>query len=122
MLGALNICRVQSYPGEGPTDRFQSNARKGCPMVGGALKSAGVDDFDLRMSDKVRPLYEAVKVFIREEVDPITEEYHRLGETRSERWAYGEGQLELLKSQRAAHADLHGQLIGLARTILLDGV
>ena len=28
-------------------------------MVGGALKSASMDDFDLRMSDKVRPLYEA---------------------------------------------------------------
>ncbi len=54
-----------------------------------------MDDFDLRMSDKVLPLYEAVKVFIREEVDPITEEYHRLGEARSERWAYGEGQRPL---------------------------
>ena len=65
-------------------------------MVGGALKSASMDDLDLRMSEKVRPLYEAVKVFIREEVDPITEEYHRLGENRAERWGYGEGQLELL--------------------------
>ena len=45
-----------------------------------------MDDLDLRMSEKVRPLYEAVKVFIREEVDPITEEYHRLGENRAERW------------------------------------
>ena len=65
-------------------------------MVGGALKSASMDDLDLRMSEKVRPLYEAVKIFIREEVDPITEEYHRLGENRAERWGYGEGQLELL--------------------------
>ncbi len=69
-------------------------------MVGGALKSAGIDDFDLRMSDKVRPLYEAVKVFIREEVDPITEEYHRLGDARTEKWAYGEGQLELLSGAK----------------------
>ena len=53
-------------------------------MVGGALKSASMDDLDLRMSEKVRPLYEAVKVFIREEVDPITEEYYRLGENRAE--------------------------------------
>ena len=59
-----------------------------------------MDDFDLRMSDKVRPLYEAVKVFIREEVDPITEEYHRLGEGRAERWGYGEGQLELLEGAK----------------------
>ena len=37
-------------------------------MTGGALRSASMDDFDLRMSDKVRPLYEAVKAFIRDEV------------------------------------------------------
>ena len=41
-------------------------------MVGGALKSASMDDFDLRMSKEVEPLYEAVKDFIRTEVDPIT--------------------------------------------------
>lgn len=69
-------------------------------MVGGALKSASMDDLDLRMSEKVRPLYEAVKVFIREEVDPITEEYYRLGENRAERWGYGEGQLELLEGAK----------------------
>ena len=40
-------------------------------MVGGALKSSSMDDLDLRMSEKVRPLYEAVKAFIRDEVDPI---------------------------------------------------
>ena len=42
------------------------------------------------------PLYEAVKAFIANEVDPITEEFYRLGEGRAERWGYGEGQLELL--------------------------
>ena len=42
-------------------------------MVGGALRSASMDDFDLRMSEKARPLYEAVKEFIRTEVEPITE-------------------------------------------------
>ena len=30
-------------------------------MAGGGLKTASMDDFDLRMSEKVRPLYEAVK-------------------------------------------------------------
>ncbi|MGH1505849.1 MAG: acyl-CoA dehydrogenase family protein [Acidimicrobiales bacterium] len=60
-----------------------------------------MDDFDLRMSDQVRPLYEAVKEFIRAEVDPITEEYHRLGEGREDRWSYGEGQLELLEGAKA---------------------
>ena len=66
-------------------------------MVGGALKSASMDDFDLRMSTSVEPLYEAVKTFTREEVDPITEEFHRLGENRPERWSWGAGQLELLE-------------------------
>ncbi|WP_420445686.1 acyl-CoA dehydrogenase family protein [Candidatus Poriferisodalis sp.] len=56
-----------------------------------------MDDFDLRMSTSVEPLYEAVKTFIREEVDPITEEFHRLGENRPERWSWGAGQLELLE-------------------------
>ena len=75
-------------------------------MVGGALKSASMDDLDLRMSEGVRPLYEAVKKFIREEVDPITEEYYRLGEGRTEHWGYGEGQLELLEGAKAKAREL----------------
>ena len=54
--------------------------------------------FDLRMSEKVRPLYEAVKKFIADEIEPKTEEFFRLGEGRAEHWGYGEGQLELLES------------------------
>lgn len=69
-------------------------------MAGGALKTASMDDFDLRMSEKVRPLYEAVKKFIAEEVEPITEEFHRLGEGRSERWSWAPGQLELLEGAK----------------------
>jgi acyl-CoA dehydrogenase len=65
-----------------------------------------MDDLDLRMSEGVRPLYEAVKKFIREEVDPITEEYYRLGEGRSEHWGYGEGQLELLEGAKAKAREL----------------
>ncbi|MEM7285427.1 MAG: acyl-CoA dehydrogenase family protein [Actinomycetota bacterium] len=57
--------------------------------------------FDLRMSDKAKPLYEAVKKFIAEEVEPNTEEFFRLGEGREERWGYGAGQLELLDSLKA---------------------
>ena len=60
-----------------------------------------VDMFDLRMSESVRPLYDAVKKFIADEVEPITEEYYRLGEGRAERWGYGEGQLELLETVKA---------------------
>jgi acyl-CoA dehydrogenase len=70
-------------------------------MTGGALKSASMDDFDLRMSEGVRPLYEAVKAFIRDEVDPITEEFHRLGANRADRWSWAPGQLELLDTVKA---------------------
>ncbi|MDX5455700.1 MAG: acyl-CoA dehydrogenase family protein, partial [Rhodococcus sp. (in: high G+C Gram-positive bacteria)] len=60
-----------------------------------------VDMFDLRMSDKAKPLYEAVKKFIAEEVEPNTEEFFRRGEGREEHWGYGEGQLDLLDSIKA---------------------
>ena len=70
-------------------------------MAGGGLKTASMDDFDLRMSEKVRPLYEAVKAFIRDEVDPITEEFYRLGANRTDRWSWAPGQLELLDSVKA---------------------
>ena len=53
--------------------------------------------YDLRMSEGVRPLYEAVKTFIREEVQPMSEEFFKLGEQRDDRWSYAPGQLELLE-------------------------
>ena len=70
-------------------------------MAGGALKMASMDDLDLRMSEGVRPLYDAVVKFIAEEVDPITEEFYRLGENRAERWSWAPGQLELLEGAKA---------------------
>jgi acyl-CoA dehydrogenase len=57
--------------------------------------------YDLAMSAKVRPLYDAVTAFIKTEIDPITAEFHRLGENRAEHWGYGEGQLELLDTVKA---------------------
>ena len=35
---------------------------------------------DLRMSEQVRPLYDHVRQFIRETVDPMAAEFYRLGE------------------------------------------
>ena len=67
---------------------------------------ANMDDLDLRMSEGVRPLYEAVIAFIRDVVDPITEEYYRLGENRADRWSYGDGQLELLEGAKAKAREL----------------
>jgi acyl-CoA dehydrogenase len=59
------------------------------------------DALNLSMSEHAIPLYEAVKAFIVNEVDPITEEYYRLAEGRAEHWGYGEGQLELLEGVKA---------------------
>src|SRR5215207_1636833 len=75
--------------------------------AGGALKTASMDDFDLRMSEGARPLYEAVKTFIHEEVDPITEEFYRLGEGRAERCSWAPGQLELLDSAKKKAREQH---------------
>ncbi|MBL3704003.1 acyl-CoA dehydrogenase [Sulfitobacter sp. BDSS02] len=55
---------------------------------------------DLRMSEKARPLLEAVIKHIAENVDPITEEFYRLGEGREDRWSYAPGQLELLETAK----------------------
>ena len=55
---------------------------------------------DLRMSEKTKPLLEAVIRHIVENVDPITEEYYRLGEGRTDRWSHAPGQLELLEGAK----------------------
>ncbi len=51
---------------------------------------------DLRMSAKAQPLLDAVKKHIADNVAPIAEEFHRLGEGRADRWSWAPGQLELL--------------------------
>ncbi|MEP4981412.1 acyl-CoA dehydrogenase family protein [Ascidiaceihabitans sp.] len=55
---------------------------------------------NLEMSEKAKPLLAAVIKHIRENVDPITEEFHRLGEGRADRWSYAPGQLELLETAK----------------------
>lgn len=63
---------------------------------------------NLEMSEKNKPLLNAVIKHIRENVDPISEEYYKLGEGRAERWSYAPGQLELLATakQKARDAGL----------------
>jgi acyl-CoA dehydrogenase len=56
---------------------------------------------NLSMSEHAVPLFEQVKAFIANEIDPITEEYYRLGQRRTEHWGFGAGQLELLDSVKA---------------------
>ena len=55
---------------------------------------------DLRMSEGARPLFNAVKRHITENVDPITEEFFRLGHNRADRWSWAPGQLELLETAK----------------------
>ena len=57
---------------------------------------------DLRMSEKAMPLYEHVKRFIAETVEPMSVKYAKLGENRvgEERWQYAPGQLELLNAAK----------------------
>ena len=73
------------------------------PVPAPGMHSGSATDaaLDLSMSEQAVPLYEAVVEFIANEVDPITDEFFRLGEGRAEHWGYGEGQLELLDGVKA---------------------
>ena len=52
--------------------------------------------YDLRMSEASRPLFDAVTKFVREEIDPVTQKYHQLGDQREDHWGYHPQQLEIL--------------------------
>ncbi len=56
---------------------------------------------DLRMSEGARPLFDKVKAFIKDHVDPITLEFYKLAANRTERWSWAPGQLELLDGVKA---------------------
>ncbi|KZY02688.1 MULTISPECIES: acyl-CoA dehydrogenase family protein [unclassified Sulfitobacter] len=55
---------------------------------------------NLEMSEGNKPLLNAVIKHIRENVDPITEEFHRLKEQNEDRWSYHPRQLELLNGAK----------------------
>ena len=55
---------------------------------------------NLGMSKEARPLFDAVKRHIAENVAPIADEFYRLGEGRAERWSWAPGQLELLRDRQ----------------------
>ena len=58
------------------------------------------DMYNLAMSEKAEPLLAAVKKFITEEVAPVAEQYHKMGEGRTNRWSWAPGQLELLDAAK----------------------
>ncbi len=63
---------------------------------------------NLEISDKAKPLLNAVIKHIRENVDPISEEFHRLGDAQVDRWSYHPRQMELMDGakQKARDAGL----------------
>jgi alkylation response protein AidB-like acyl-CoA dehydrogenase len=56
---------------------------------------------DLRMSEQVRPLYDHVRQFIRETVEPMSVEFYRHGEKKTDRWSFTPEQLEVLGKAKA---------------------
>ena len=58
------------------------------------------DLFDLRMSDEARPLYDHVKKFIAEVVDPMSVKFHALDKDKKDIWSYAPGQLEALEEAK----------------------
>jgi acyl-CoA dehydrogenase len=55
---------------------------------------------DLRMSEACIPLYEKVRDFVRDVVEPMSVEFHRLGAGRPNPWQYAPGQLEVLEAAK----------------------
>ncbi|MDP1795442.1 MAG: acyl-CoA dehydrogenase family protein, partial [Acidimicrobiales bacterium] len=56
--------------------------------------------FDLRMSDEVRPLFDRVVTFLDEVVAPMYAEFVALEHTKTDRWSYAPGQLDLLDAAK----------------------
>ena len=64
------------------------------------------DVYDLRMSEEAEPLLDAVKKFIADEVEPITEPFFELGVDRENRWSFVPGQLDLLEGAKSKAKEL----------------
>ncbi len=57
--------------------------------------------FDLAMSEEAQPLMSAVLNHIRDNVDPITEEFFALNKEKEDRWSWHPRQLELLEGAKS---------------------
>ena len=65
------------------------------------MSAHDTDLFNLAMSDKARPLMDAVKIHIRDNVEPILEDFFRLNDEKTDRWSWHPRQLELLDGAKA---------------------
>ncbi|MDF1687785.1 MAG: acyl-CoA dehydrogenase [Parvibaculaceae bacterium] len=64
------------------------------------MSDIDADLFNLAMSDQAKPLMDAVKKHIKENVDPITEEFFALNDEKEDRWSWHPRQLELLEGAK----------------------
>lgn len=64
------------------------------------------DLFQLAMSEEAQPLMDAVKQHIRDNVDPITEEFFALDKEKTDRWSWHPRQLELLEGAKNAAKEI----------------
>jgi acyl-CoA dehydrogenase len=62
--------------------------------------------FELSMSEQAQPLMDAVQIHIRDNVDPITEEFFRLNDEKQDRWSWHPRQLELLDGAKNKAKDI----------------
>ena len=70
------------------------------PYTETGLGELNDDLFDLRMSDEARPLFDHVRRFITETVEPMYAEFTKLGEGKTDIWSYAPGQLEVLEKAK----------------------
>ena len=52
------------------------------------ISSSFVDMNNLEMSDEVKPLFDKVVKHIKENVDPISDEFYNLAEKNENRWHF----------------------------------
>ena len=64
------------------------------------ISSNFVDMNNLEMSNEVKPLFDKVVKHVKENVDPISDEFYKLAEENQNRWHLNERQLELLEGAK----------------------
>jgi len=69
------------------------------------MSDLNADLFNLAMSEEAKPLMAAVKKHIKENVEPITEEYYRLNDEKTDRWSWHPRQLELINGAKQKAKD-----------------
>ena len=69
------------------------------------MSDLNADLFNLAMSEEAKPLMAAVQKHIKENVEPITEEYYRLNEQKTDRWSWHPRQLELINGAKQKAKD-----------------